>query len=107
MNAPRTLGFDLFPALSGSTTVRHYQAFVLRAPSPSDRSPPFVRPSVVLPLLPRRQGSVNSVKKSDRLAPFLRLFAANLPGSAFRVFRVFRGHSSAVRDERRLASISG
>ena len=48
-------------------------------------------------LLPRRRGSVNSVKKSDRLVPFLRLVAANLPGSAFRVFRVFRGHS-AVRD---------
>ncbi len=48
---------------------------------------------------------MNSVKKSDRLAPFLRLFAANLPGSAFRVFRVFRGHS-AVRDERRSAQMS-
>ena len=36
--------------------------------------------------------------------PFFR--PANLPGSAFRVFRVFRGHS-AVRDERRLAQISG
>jgi hypothetical protein len=42
----------------------------------------------------------------ERLIPLLRLlcllrpFAANLPGSAFRVFRVFRGHS-AVRGERR------
>ena len=42
-----------------------------------------------------------------RLLCLLRLFAANLPGSAFRVFRVFRGHSSVVRDQRRLASISG
>jgi len=32
-----------------------------------------------------------------RLLCLLRLFAANLPGSAFRVFRVFRGHS-AVRN---------
>jgi len=36
----------------------------------------------------------------------LRLFAANLPGSAFRVFRVFRGQS-AVRNERRCAEMSG
>ena len=48
----------------------------------------------------------------ERLIPLLRLlcllrpFAADLPSSAFRVFRVFRGHS-AVRDEHQLAQMSG